>query len=318
MTPRASASFPANSGHDEAVIEDSIARVIAGWRATRPELAVEPIAITARLARLQAVLGPRLETVFARFGLRGADFAVIATLVRLEGENVAQRRLASELGLSAGTVSLRIDRLVQRGLVDRRPDPDDGRGALVSLTSRGRELFEGCADEHLANAAEQLAGLSGPERDQLGQLLAKLLYTLEDPGPGDQLASELGLVVDDAPVALERRRVVGLPALAGLLVRHVDPAGPGAAGGIRPGDLLTAANGQPLRNRHDLHLALNQSRRRDRAVTLKAIRGAEPLQLRLTPPRLRSSRDAAATGKDVRLGGCGSPTDASASIDPVT
>jgi DNA-binding MarR family transcriptional regulator len=284
MTPRRSVSFQATPRDSDALIEDSIARVLAGWRATRPELEIEPIAITARLARVQAVLSPRLETVFARYGMRGADFAVIATLIRLADESVSQRELASELGLSAGTVSLRIDRLVQRGLAERRPDPDDGRGALVSLTDRGRELFEACAPEHLANAHELLAGLSEPERDQLGHLLGKLLYTLEDPGPNDSLANDLGLVVDDAPVALEQRRAVGLPPLTGLLVRHVDPTGPAAAAGIRPGDLLTMANCRPLRNRHDLHLALNPTRRR-RAISLEATRGTEPLRLQLTAPQ---------------------------------
>jgi DNA-binding MarR family transcriptional regulator len=285
MTPRPSLSLQANAHESDPVIEDSIARVIASWRVTRPELEVEPIAITARLARLQAVLSPRLEFVFARHGIRGADFAVIATLVRLAAKSVSQRRLASELGLSAGTVSLRIDRLVQRGLAERRSDPDDGRGALVYLTDRGREMFEACAPEHLANAHELLAGLSEPERDQLGQLLGKLLYTLEDPGPNDRLATDLGLMVDDAPVALEQRRAVGLPPLPGLLVRHVDPTGPAAAGGIRPGDLLTTANRRPLRNRHDLQVALNQSRGRRRAISLEATRGAEPLRLRLRAPQ---------------------------------
>jgi DNA-binding MarR family transcriptional regulator len=282
MTPRPSAPFQGNPRHDDAAVEDSIARVIAGWRATRPELEIEPIAITARLARLQAVLSARLETVFARFGLRAGDFAVIATLVRLDVPSVSQRRLGSELGLSAGTVSLRIDRLVQRGVAERHPDPDDGRGALVSLTDRGRDLFEASAPEHLANARELLAGLNEPEREHLGELLGKLLYTLEDHDPDDRLASELGLVVDDAPVALEQRRAVGLPALVGLLVRHVDPTGPAASSGIRPGDLLRTANGQPLRTRHDLHQALNQSRRQPHATSLEVTRGAEPLRLRLT------------------------------------
>jgi DNA-binding MarR family transcriptional regulator len=286
MTPRPSVSFRAKAQDDsDAVIEDSIARVIAGWRAVRPEFDVKPIAVTARLARLQAVLSPRLEVLFARYGVRGADFAVVATLVRLAAERVSQRRLASELGLSAGTVSLRIDRLIQRGLAERRPDPDDGRGALVSLTDRGRELFEACAPEHLANAHELLAGLSEAERDQLGQLLGKLLYTLEAPSPKDSLAADLGLIVDDAPAALEQRRAVGLPPLTGLLVRHVDPNGPAAEGGLRPGDLLTAANLRPLRNRHDLHLALNQSRRRRRSISLEATRGAQPLRLRVTAPQ---------------------------------
>jgi DNA-binding MarR family transcriptional regulator len=283
MTPRRAKTFRADLEPDEAV-EDSIARVIASWRTARPELSVEPIGVTARLARLQAHLAPRLEAVFDRFGLRGADFAVLATLVRLAGENVSQRRLGSELGLSAGTISLRIDRLVKRGLANRGPDPDDGRGAVISITDQGRALFEACAPEHLANAQELLAGLTEGERDQLAGLLGKLLYTLEDPQPDDSVTPELGMVLEGAPVALERRRAVGLPPLAGLLVRHVDPAGLAAASGIRPGDLLRSANRRPLRSRHDLQLALTQSRGRRRAVALEITRGAEPMRLALTAP----------------------------------
>lgn len=264
-------------------LDDSIAGVIASWHIARPELPIEPIAITARLPRLQARLGPRLEEAFVRFGLRGTDFAVLATLVRLEGEALSQRRLGAELGLSPGTISLRIDRLVGRGLVERGPDPDDGRGAVISITRPGRDLFEACAPEHLTNARELLSGLSDDERDQLGYLLGKLLYTLEDTAAADDaLAPALGLVLEGAPMALERRRAVGLPPLEGLLVRHVDPGGPAAASGIRPGDLLTSADRRPLRNRHDLQLALQRSRGRLRPVALEITRGAEPMRLALS------------------------------------
>jgi DNA-binding MarR family transcriptional regulator len=261
-------------------VDDSIAGVISGWHATRPDLNVEPIAITARLARLQALTAPRLETVFQRFGIRGADFAVLATLVRLAGDVVSQRRLASELGLSAGTISLRVDRLVRKGLAERGADPEDGRGAVISITDRGRELFDACAPEHLANAEELLAGLAEDEREELGRLLGKLLYTLEDPEPDDDISRELGLVVEDAPAALERRRAVGLPPLLGLLVRHVDPAGLAAASGIRPGDLLTSADGRPLRTRQDLQSAVSRSGTRPRrTAALEITRGAEPMRL---------------------------------------
>jgi DNA-binding MarR family transcriptional regulator len=263
-------------------VEDSIARVIAGWRARRPELDVQPIGVTARLARLQAVLAPKLEELFGRFELRGADFAVLATLVRLGDEGVSQRRLAAELGLSAGTMSVRIDRLVRRELVTREADPDDGRGALILLTAHGRDLFEACAPEHLANARNLLAGLSERDRQQLGRLLGKLLDTLEDQGPDDAIARELGLVVEGAPAG---RRAIGLQPLPGLLVRQVAPAGAAAASGVRPGDRLTAANRRRLRSRNDLHLVLSQARAQSRTVALELTRGAEAMRLRLTTRR---------------------------------
>ncbi|HET7051788.1 MAG TPA: MarR family transcriptional regulator [Solirubrobacteraceae bacterium] len=281
MTPGRAQYFRDASSKRDVVIDDSIARVIAGWHASRPDLEVDSIAITARLARLQSLLAPKLEAVFGRFGLRGADFAVLATLVRLADARVSQRRLASELGLTAGTMSLRIDRLVKHGLASRDPDPEDGRGALITLTARGRELFEACAPEHLANSEELLAGLTEPERGELGELLGKLLYTLEDDDPDDRLGPELGLVVDGAPVALERRRAVGLPPLPGLLVRHVDPAGAAAASGLRPGDLLRSAGRRPLRSRHDLEAALLKSGKSRRGLTLEVTRGVEPIRLRL-------------------------------------
>jgi DNA-binding MarR family transcriptional regulator len=282
VTPGDANSFPRRSRVPREALEDSISGVISGWRAIRPDLNVEPIAITARLARLNTTLSPKLESVFERFGIRGADFAVLATLVRLGDARVSQRRLAGELGLSPGTVSVRLDRLSRRGLVQREGDPNDRRGAVLSLTRAGRELFEECAPGHLANAQAQLEGLTKRQRDQLGELLGKLLGTLEDPEPDDRLLSELGMLVDSPPVAIERRRSVGLPPIAGLLVRHVEPASPAATDGIRPGDLLTTANGRPLRSRQDLHLALIQSRDRGKMLVLEVTRGAERMRVTLS------------------------------------
>jgi DNA-binding MarR family transcriptional regulator len=261
--------------------QDSVARVIASWRATRPDLNVDAIGITARLARLHALIGPKQIEVLEQFGLRGSEFAVLATLTRLSSAGISQRRLAAELGLSPGTISLRVDRLVGRGLVNRQADPEDGRGALIEITPQGQELFEASVPEHLARAQALVAGLAEDEREELGRLLGKLLYTLEEPAGDDPATADLGLVVEGASAALERRRAVGLPPLAGLLVRHVDPAGRAARSGIQTGDLITAADRRPLRSRHDLEVALAGSRGRRRRVALEITRGNEPLRLAL-------------------------------------
>jgi DNA-binding MarR family transcriptional regulator len=171
---------------------DSIARVIASWQENRPDLDVGPIAITARLGRLRQQLGARLESVFAAHNLTGGDFAVLATISRLGGQPLTQTQLMQELNLTAGTISVRVNRLVRDGLVIRDPDPSDGRGWLIGLTASGRAAFEACAPQHLANARQLTSGLTNDERDQLAELLAKLLHSLEcavpapPPGPGSR------------------------------------------------------------------------------------------------------------------------------------
>jgi len=158
---------------------DSISRVMATWAVSRPDLDVAAIGITARLSRLRQTLGARLERVFAAHGLTGGDFAVIATIVRLGGQPLTQKKLMSELNLTAGTISVRIDRLVSNGLVRRTPDSADGRSYLIELTAAGRAAFEACVPEHLENARQLVSALSAEERDQLGALLGKLLSSLE-------------------------------------------------------------------------------------------------------------------------------------------
>ncbi len=82
---------------------------------------------------------------------------------------------------TSGTTSFRIDRLELAGLVRREPDPQDRRGAFVSLTRKGERLFDAVAPTHLANEAKLVSGLSGTEGETLAALLRKLLLTFERP-----------------------------------------------------------------------------------------------------------------------------------------
>ena len=61
-------------------------------------------------------------------------------------------------------------------------------------------------------------------------------------------------------------------------------AGPAATSGVRPGDLLTSADRQPLRSRHDLEVALVKARGRRRGVALEITRGTDPVRVALPPP----------------------------------
>jgi DNA-binding MarR family transcriptional regulator len=82
--------------------------------------------------------------------------------------------------LSSGAITNRIDRLEERGLVRRTPDPADRRGVLVELTPAGRGAVDQAVERHLANEHRLLAGLTPAERDELAALLRRLLLTLDD------------------------------------------------------------------------------------------------------------------------------------------
>ena len=74
--------------------------------------------------------------------LRPDEFAV-TSLIRLI-EPVRPTVLASTIGMRPTTLSNYLRRLTDSGHVRRRPDPADGRAALISLTRKGRRDTEAC------------------------------------------------------------------------------------------------------------------------------------------------------------------------------
>jgi DNA-binding MarR family transcriptional regulator len=262
---------------------DSVDRLMADWAAVRPDLDVSPIGVVSRLGRVRAHIDAELETVFAQHGVSAPAFAMLVTLVRLDApEGVTQRRLMDELGLTSGTVSVRTDRLVEAGWVERRPDPADRRNARVRLTERGRELTERVIPAHLENARRMLAALGEEEQEQLAALLRRLLVELEGGGRGAG-AGRLGLTLAPAHVTLAMRRAVGLSPDPGLLVRDVDPGGAAAAAGLREGDVLVAAGEVPLRSLGRLQAVVEAAGGGGR-LELEVLRGADRRRVALEVP----------------------------------
>jgi DNA-binding MarR family transcriptional regulator len=82
--------------------------------------------------------------------------------------------LADRMGITAPTASRAVDALVDHGLLERRPDPDDRRAVRIDLTRPGRTQVE----ERRARAASALepivSALSAKDRAQLAALLTRL------------------------------------------------------------------------------------------------------------------------------------------------
>jgi len=260
---------------------DSVDALLDSWRERRPDLDFSPVAVVSRLGRVRAHIDAELDELFAAHGLTAPSFAVLVTLARVDdGAGVSQRRLIDELGLTSGTISVRMDRLVSQGLVDRRPDPASARNTLISLTERGRELFERVVHAHLANERRLLSGLSDQQVDALAALLRKLLVEFEGSRPPADAALTLGLTLAPAHVAAALRQAVGLPAVVGLLVRAVADGGPAQAAGLRTGDVLVGAGTHRLHAVADLYAAIDDAVP-DGRLSLQLVRGADKRRVTL-------------------------------------
>ena len=177
---------------------DDVDRVLVDWAGQRPDLDFTPVGVVTRLSRVRTHLDAELAGVFASFGLTSADFLVIVSL-RRAGKlyRMPQARLMEALGLTSGTVSVRLDRLEKNGIVTREPDPASARGSLVQLTDKGLKLFDRAAPVHLANEDRLLSALSPAERQVLADLLRLLLASFESATT--DVAACLGLLLEPGP-----------------------------------------------------------------------------------------------------------------------
>jgi DNA-binding MarR family transcriptional regulator len=259
---------------------DSVDDILDAWAAERPDLDVGPVGIVTRLARLRGHLDAELAAVFGRYELSPADFQVIVTLRRAGRPfRLAQARLMAQLALTSGTVSVRVDRLVKRGIVERERDPDDARVTLIGLTDRGSRLFDEIAPLHLRNEDRLLSALDEGERTRLADLLRRLLASLERDTV--HTAVPLGVTLEPAPRARARRVAVGLTDTPGLLVTDILAGSAAARAGIAAGDLLVAVDGRPTRSEAALNAALNAAVASGSPAVLQVLRGDTPLTLEI-------------------------------------
>jgi DNA-binding MarR family transcriptional regulator len=264
------------SGSADTTSRDSVDAVLEQWGRERPDLPVAPIGVVTRLARVRSHFDTALSEVFAGFDLTPADFQALVTL-RRSGDpyRMAQARLMDALGLTSGTISVRLARLEQRGVVAREPDPADKRGSTVRLTHEGLELFDRIAPLHLAGEDRLLSALTPDEQTQLADLLRKLLGSFEHTGPH---ATRLwGMTLEPARIARRRRAAVGLTDEPGLLVTHVAADSPADQAGVRSGDLIIRRETRPVRTSQDLIAPPGQ------ALALRLLRGDRPLDTTLIP-----------------------------------
>jgi DNA-binding MarR family transcriptional regulator len=102
------------------------------------------------------------------------EYDVLYTLSKCP-EPVRLVELHRHVLLSQPALSRMVDRLVERGLVQRCADPSDGRGVRLSLSAAGRAIQRAVGRRHARSVARAVGTALGPdERQQLTRICWKL------------------------------------------------------------------------------------------------------------------------------------------------
>ena len=162
---------------------DRIDDLVDQWSRERPDIDAGVMATVGRLLAVGLLVARRLDGFAAEHGLDRGQGDVVFTL-RRSGKpyRLSPSQLADSLLVTSGTMTNRLDRLEERGLIERLPNPNDRRGLDVRLTARGVRLADDLVGEHVENEKQMLAPLNAREREQLERITRKLLaHLVEDP-----------------------------------------------------------------------------------------------------------------------------------------
>ncbi|UAK25722.1 MarR family winged helix-turn-helix transcriptional regulator [Sphingomonas nostoxanthinifaciens] len=150
------------------------------WQRERPELPMLAVEIFGRVLDAAArVTRDHMDPLLAEAGLKVGEFDVLTPL-RRSGKpySLTPTQLYEAALISSGGMTSRLDKLERAGLIERRPDPEDGRGRQVALTGTGLEIIDDMIGKMVAMEERMISILTVAEQNNLNRLLKKLLTGL--------------------------------------------------------------------------------------------------------------------------------------------
>ena len=126
------------------------------------------------------ILEKRVEALLASSDIRHRQALVLDALQQLGP--TSQKHLAKQLGLSAGSMSSMIVRLVALGYVTQATNPDDQRRDIVDITSNGRTVLRG-VEKVWREGDKMIESALGPDKSEQFIKLARELSKALGGGP---------------------------------------------------------------------------------------------------------------------------------------
>jgi DNA-binding MarR family transcriptional regulator len=160
--------------------QDHIDRFLERFGERLPVMDLVVEGIVDRIGGLSRRLHREMDETLEDFGLNYGELKVLGALWRLgEPHRLSPGALSRVEELSSGAMTNRLDRLEEDGYVRRLPDPEDRRAVQVELTDKGKQTWEKAIAAQAKKEAVVASALSDREKQQLTNLLRKLMLEFE-------------------------------------------------------------------------------------------------------------------------------------------
>ena len=160
---------------------DQVDQIVAAWSRERPELDLSALAGLSRITWIARHLDIARRSAFEAHGLETWAFDVLAALRRAGAPyELSIGTLLTETLVTSGTMTNRVDKLVEQGLVERRPHESDKRVVFVRLTSHGKVRVDSALTDLLKGEEILIANISTKDRILMADLLSQILTPLDD------------------------------------------------------------------------------------------------------------------------------------------
>ena len=155
---------------------DEIDEQLDIWVREIPDLDRLTEGIIERIGILNYNIGLGMDETLEQYELDRRAFSLLGKLRRIgEPYRASAGKLAADLRLSSGAMTNRLDRLEAAGLIRRLPDPNDRRGTIVEPTELGNSMWDKTVGAAARREIGYTAGLNKAEKEQLHDLLRKLM-----------------------------------------------------------------------------------------------------------------------------------------------
>lgn len=127
---------------------DPIARADELWKQRWGN--VPAMSAITSIMRAQQILLAELDAVVKPYELTFARYEALVLLTFSKAGELPMSKIGERLMVHPTSVTNTVDRLVKSGLVAKRPNPNDGRGTLATITDKGREAVDAATRDLMA------------------------------------------------------------------------------------------------------------------------------------------------------------------------